>query len=106
MSSLLIFPSHSLLKRTSVLFLSRILKTCLRYVPAFFSTCSRVSGGGVSGRPPGGAVLGRKIADQENRRVAHFLKMFQLAQHHRMPKVNVWGRWVHAEIHAQGFVFL
>ena len=53
-------------------------------------------------RLPGGiADHRRKIADQENCRVAHILKMLQLAQHHGVTQMNIRRRGIHAEIRAQ-----
>ena len=44
-----------------------------------------------------------EVADQKNRSVAEILKMFQLAQHDGVPKVQVGSGRVHAELHAQRF---
>ena len=47
-----------------------------------------------------------KIPDHEDRRMPHVLKMFQLAQHHRVAKMNIRRRRVHAQVHAQRFAGL
>jgi len=44
----------------------------------------------------------REIADQENCRVPEVLKVFQLAQHHRVAEMQVGGGGIHAEFHSQG----
>src|SRR5438067_3643938 len=65
--------SHSLLKRTSVRPLSRILNTCALYVSAFAAICSSLSGGRVVFRPVGSDHRG-EIADEEDDRVAEVLE--------------------------------
>src|SRR5581483_8015972 len=42
-----------------------------------------------------------EIADQENRRVPEILKVFQLAQNHRVPKMEIRRSGIHAELHAK-----
>ncbi len=42
-----------------------------------------------------------EIADQENRGVAHFLKMFQLAQHDGVAEVQIRRGGIDAELDAQ-----
>ena len=42
-----------------------------------------------------------EIANQKDGGVAQILKMFQLAQHDGVAEVEIGGRGVHAEIHAQ-----
>ena len=51
---------------------------------------------------PGGIADHRgEIPDQENRRVPFVLKMLQLPQHHGVAQVQVRGRGVDAQLHAQ-----
>ena len=58
----------------------------------------RWAGFGLSG---GVADHGREIANQENRGVPEVLKVLELTKDHGVSEMNVRGRWVHAEIHAQ-----
>ena len=51
--------------------------------------------------PRGIANHGGKIADQEDRGVTEFLKMFELAENHRMAEMKIRSRRVHAKINAQ-----
>ena len=44
-----------------------------------------------------------KVTDQENGRVAHILKMFQLAQHDGVSQMNIRRGRIHAEIRPQRF---
>src|ERR1019366_2450297 len=45
----------------------------------------------------------REIADQEDDRVPEILKMLELAQQNRVPKVQVGRRRIESGLHPQGF---
>ena len=66
------------------------------------SICSRVSGGRVAERPVGSPIRPGEVADQEDDRVAHVLKVLQLAHEHGVAQVQVGRGGIEAGLHAHG----